>query len=332
MSYPLIILGAGASFDCVPEIRHASKERFRPPLTKNLFDKQFEDIINKYSEVKDLASSILASLRGGDNFEKILSDIKEKSQKNPDRLKQLVDFEMYLQELFKQISNEFGNQTGSNYGALIQEINDGFKRACIVNFNYDLLLEEALKEKITEDLNSYIDSTIKIIKIHGSCDWVYSIYDLFNDIKDPRKFLLENPLFTEQRRKEKTQRICRKKDYVVSNGAGKKFLYCPAIAIPLYGKDGFVCPKSHIDALEGALAQVDRILIIGWAANDQCLIDLIKDKIKRPIGITTVAGNESEINDIFGKFSESNFKRAAGFVGFSNFMGSKECKTFFGTA
>ena len=332
MSYPLIILGAGASFDCVPEIRHASKERFRPPLTKNLFDKQFEDIINKYSEVKDLASSILASLRGGDNFEKILSDIKEKSQKNPDRLKQLVDFEMYLQDLFKQISNEFGNQTGSNYGALIQEINDGFKRACIVNFNYDLLLEEILKERITEDLNSYVNGNIKVIKVHGSCDWVYPIYDDFDDIKDPRKFLLENPLFTEQCRKEKSQKISRKKGYVIFNQVRKKFLYCPAIAIPLYGKDGFVCPKSHIDVLERSLLEVDRILIIGWAANDPHLINLIKDKIKRPIGITIVAGNKNEINDIFGKFSEPNFQRAAELVGFSNFMGSKECKTFFGTS
>lgn len=337
MSYPLIILGAGASFDYVAEIREAKKAVFLggPPLTKDIFDKRFEEIIHKYSEVKDLASSVLASLRGGESFEKILSRIKEKSQENPQRLKQLVDFELYLQDLFKQISNQHGNQTGSNYRALVQEINDGFKKACIVNFNYDLLLEEALNGEITDDLHSYINGNIKIIKVHGSCDWVYPVDDLLNDIDDPRKFLLENPLFTEGRKNAKEQRIYRRNDYgytISKDGITKRFTYCPAIAVPLYGKDGFICPQTHVDVLDRALTEVDRILIIGWAANDQYLIDLIKDKIKRPIGVTVVAGNKNEVNDIFGKFSEAHFQRAAEYNGFSNFMSSKECKTFFGTA
>ena len=56
-------------------------------------------------------------------------------------------------------------------------------------------------------------------------------------------------------------------------------------------KDGFVCPKTHIDVLERSLADVDKILIIGWAANDQHLIDMIKEKqrdqSKLPLSLET---------------------------------------------
>ena len=331
MSYPLIILGAGASYDCVQETRSETGNHFRPPLTKDIFHKNFEDIINKHSEVKNLASSILSRLKEGENFESILTSIKNKAEKNQDRLKQLIDFEFYLQELFKTISKEYGNQTGSNYRALIQDIYDNFKKACIVNFNYDLLLDEALEIKTTDNLDSYIKGYIKIIKVHGSCDWVFSLQDHW-EIEDSREFLLQNPLYLDGCRARK-EPIFRFTSYSKYSKSGMKSCYGPAIAIPLYGKDGFVCPKTHIDVLERSLADVDKILIIGWAANDQHLIDMIKEKTKRPIEITVVAGNKKEIDDIFSKFPEEDkFLRAAECYGFSKFMGSKACKTFFGTA
>ena len=63
------------------ETRSEKGNHFRPPLTQDIFHKNFEDIINKHSEVKNLASSILSRLKEGENFESILTSIKNKAEK-----------------------------------------------------------------------------------------------------------------------------------------------------------------------------------------------------------------------------------------------------------
>ena len=70
MSYPLIILGAGASYDCVQETRSETGNHFRPPLTKDIFHKNFEDIINKHKRSEKFSLFYFIPFKGR---EKILN-------------------------------------------------------------------------------------------------------------------------------------------------------------------------------------------------------------------------------------------------------------------
>lgn len=338
MSYPLIIIGAGASYDYIKDSDRRKPDDFRPPLTADLFSRRFEAIIKKHGGVKNLAATILPALRYNNDFESVLLSIKEKEGRHSDRASQFMDLQFYLQKLFQEISDHYGDQTGNNYRSLIQEIRDGLRQACIVTFNYDLLLEEALSDQITDNLDSYITGPIKVIKTHGSCDWVYG-FDQYAEtiegsIDDPYEYLLKDPGYPQRHGDNfgERRKLYRQREYRIVDNTGKHHNYYPAIAIPLPGKNKFICPPKHINELERALSEIDKILIIGWRANDQQMVDLIKQKVKQPVGLTVISGSKEGIEHVCGKFSDAgNISRAAERVGFSDFMGSAECKTFFGT-
>ena len=333
MAYPLIILGAGASYDYIKLSQRtepiALKNKFRPPVTKNLFHPRFDRIIKGWSNISDLAASMNADLQNQKkDFESILLNYQVKSVKNGDRKKQLIDLLFYLQNLFKNISHEYGGQPANNYRALIQEVKDGFGKACIVTFNYDLLLEEALSKPL--DMDKYNSGDIKYIKAHGSCNWVYPFDDITqrsSRIGKSRDFLIAHPEYPEKNQQNFKPEIYIGKDYE----EGDNFYY-PAIAIPLPGKTGFICPKTHLSALEECLPEVDRILCIGWRANDSHLINLLEKYLKNNVALMVVNHSHDGAKYVFEKFANiKNVVSKSSYEGFSNFMGSDECKTFFET-
>jgi hypothetical protein len=85
MSYPLIILGAGASrdFQYLDDISAQMGTQIRssiPPLTSDLFDRMTQDKrLSEYPEMAGLVNTISSRLRGSEdkNFENILTEIYE---------------------------------------------------------------------------------------------------------------------------------------------------------------------------------------------------------------------------------------------------------------
>ncbi|MGH9198156.1 MAG: hypothetical protein ACRD1T_20785 [Acidimicrobiia bacterium] len=61
---------------------------------------------------------------------------------------------------------------------------------------------------------------------------------------------------------------------IVTGSVGGLVSAIPAIAIPTQTKTTFECPPEHIEALEEWLQEVDRILIIGWRAQERHFLDL----------------------------------------------------------
>jgi len=198
MSYPIIILGAGASFDYIADHLQVRENKLKPPLADGLCNpRRYEEIIKSYREVEPLIAGASAVL-GRKNLEEYLREVRDKSANNMERQKQLVAFEFYLHKLFQWISDGFGRQSANNYAELINQINDAAGEACLVTLNYDLLIEQCLDHFISEDLDSYIKGPIKLIKLHGSCDWVYWLdprRGAFSpiEIKDSYRYLTENP-------------------------------------------------------------------------------------------------------------------------------------------
>jgi len=55
----------------------------------------------------------------------------------------------------------------------------------------------------------------------------------------------------------------------------------PAIAIPVQGKAAFECPQEHLDLLERAIWQTNRVVTIGWRGVEQRFLDLYQARQSR---------------------------------------------------
>jgi len=342
---PIIIFGAGASYDYVRE--ELKDSRRRPPLAKDLFKTaHFEEIISKYPNVSALASYVISALERGDDVEQCLSAIYEtaKKQNNFVRKKQIIELMYYLHDLFQEISKSYRHAT-NNYSDIICHINDKGCGGCFVTFNYDVLLDLEMgfdyKKNELESLNVYIEKPIKLIKLHGSCDWVNYLRagDLssFPGItqQDSIEYLRLVPdiIFDEA---PGSPTLYRRKDYKYSSHGNTHHFY-PALAIPLVGKDKFVCPKQHIEQLIIQIQNTNRILIIGWKAADEALLSLLCQNIKNPTHITVVNKEDDKLFEVTKKRLEVLKNNVAGVeikienipMGFSNFMSSDKVIKFF---
>ncbi|OGZ31897.1 MAG: hypothetical protein A2V69_00590 [Candidatus Portnoybacteria bacterium RBG_13_40_8] len=331
MAYPVIILGAGASNDYIdldkrylPRQRHLEDIRidlnWQPPLGNDLFDTRFEKTIRGFPQVRLLASSIYSSNK---ELEDRLSELVENAVSKERIQKELLSFEFYLQNLFIKISENYKRPL-NNYATLIKSVHDFTDRnnkVCFATFNYDLLLDECLEEELNDkrsdtnsELPAYVKNPIKLIKLHGSCDWGYPLpnsfelepaankEELYKILMKDWNFLTNHKISLSIGRGGKIP-IYRSKNYYIENETKDRRLYLfPAVAIPLPQKD-FICPESHIKELETALGETDKILIIGWKAGDQRLINIMENTIKKPVMITIVSKGENDIDEIKKKLS-----------------------------
>lgn len=326
MSYPLIILGAGASYD------YSKFAPVRPPITKELVAGSYlnGDLLKKYALASVLLSEIESAVNThGQSFEQALYSIKERSGHIPEVQSQFISLEFYLQELFQQVSAGF--QKINNYKILQQHINTYFGgRACVVSFNYDSLFEDSIIGDSWNKMNDYISSNLKVIKLHGSHNWLYitqkGTVDFSDDYNDGYDFLIKNPHFLVSLRAKGGIAPYHKEE--LKRDTYFKF---PALAVPLPAKqDPIICPKSHIDILQKELSDIGRILIIGWRAADDYLLNLMKENVKRHVKFLVVSKEEESASEIVKRVSDKTGLSGEGiFGGFNNFVGSKKYHDFF---
>ncbi|MBA7677702.1 hypothetical protein ES703_85964 [subsurface metagenome] len=178
-------------------------------------------------------------------------------------------------------------------------------------------------------MRSYIKGSLKLIKLHGSHDWAYVGESdreklRFLNITNSYEYLKRYPDHISNLQKNNIYPYHVKQ---LERGGIFKF---PAIAMPLPEKQNYICPPQHIDSLKQALNETDRILVIGWAARDQQLLDLIKENINKKIPITIVSGNIDSSKLIKEKFqSMGNFDCHRFNGGFTDFIASNDFEEFF---
>lgn len=343
MAYPLIILGAGASFDYIeqnkyPERFHDLFNKFKPPLSNNIFDAvKFIDFIDRYSPyTTEIGSYINNRIAGGKiTLEQCLTDIRyNKISKNPEISKQIVSLLFYLADLFSAVSREYF-VSHNNYTDLLFRIKANGGKACFVNFNYDLLLEKNLKFGLepTDTINDYVSGQIKVIKIHGACNWFYGRPVIGHSKRASYNYALSDAQVILDRSNQEYNIVinnptnCRDLSYEGTEPEIKVFH--PAIAIPIQSKV-YVCPESHIQILKDKLKQVDRVIIIGWKAADPFLVELLKEELSnRQIPIALVTGTKSK-DGVLSNLGESLAKnvKLINQTGFTDFMQSEESEGF----
>lgn len=303
----LVILGAGASYDSHFWYKNQNIfDHWRPPLANEIFDTrpEFLNIIEKYPSAQSVFSLYSTIKDLEDYFQKKYDQAKKHDSIEVE--KTLINLRYYLQHLFYVVSENMKNAGYSNIDKLIDHINDYVIRTgeevLIVNFNYDLLVEQSLQKIYYNSysdhysINEYLSNKIKLIKPHGSCNWfrmfTYNAFHLRQDEK------LWQHLLSNNITQDKIDSLLGPNYYIspynVNVGKGTsgqmQYLY-PQIFIPLKEKDDFCMPKEQIDYLLEYLSKVEDILIIGWKGYEAHFNNILKENIgNKPVKIQVVNG------------------------------------------
>ncbi len=332
---PIIILGAGASTGYVSPDYDMRDQRWKPPLSNNIFNIKYSSFFDRYPEMKNLASEAMRSVPHRESFEQYLTRIKEKrASSDKDKQTQLMILGYYLQELFFTISQEYGNQHINSYRSLIEIVKEYGGEALIIDFNYDLLFEQNISE-IDDRIDSYVSGPIKVVKLHGSCDWVYSVRKMFSDETSSYSFIKEDPWFFTHPLNQKPKLLEFRRPnigslYNLNNDRLNYYLF-PAIAVPLIEKNSFICPELHVEALKSALKSTDKILSIGWRGTEKNFIDLLSTELKQNVNFTIVSSGRPSAEKTMANLShisKLNFTLSSQ-EGFVNFIKSEEVDDFF---
>lgn len=306
MTKLLTIFGAGASHDSLDDKHGTAKQvAYKPPLANQLFLKNghFNAIIEKYpcmsATVTDIRKDIEIEIKKGGNIENVLNKKVVLSKTNPHIKNQLSEMTRYLGELLGHCSDQYVS-FGSNYERFIDKLLIHDIECIFLTFNYDTLLETAIKN-VTDQAyihkDDYIHNQFPIIKAHGSWNWIK------NDTDEIEVSAHMDP------------------DSI------SVFGHDLCLGLPITNKHGFSCPDSHVECLKKSFADIDSIFVVGWAANDKYFLDFLSDStlgVGKTMPVTVVGTNEESCNRIHEKIrtafemtSQNNY-----LGGFSNFMNS----------
>jgi hypothetical protein len=301
----MVILGAGASYDSNPysPARGASQEHpHRMPLAKELFSDRplFEQVLAQFPECDPIVADLLP--RTPDfSIERELQRLSDEAEQDPKRHQQLAAVRYYLHAMIHECETQWLRvaRGRTNQVALMDRLRR--KQAggiCLVTFNYDTMIEHALRSVDVEidGLPSYVSNdSYKLIKLHGSANWAHIIPTGLDLIPEQgqdqvRKWIIRNINsltvdYSQFRIIESYPMAFRDEEQTTMYRGGlyekrqSRIGLFPAIAIPVEKKIAFECPAEHIHVLESCLPQVDRLIVVGWRATEIPFLKLLADEI-----------------------------------------------------
>jgi hypothetical protein len=346
----MVIFGAGASYDSVPTYLppptpiqphggDAPNKHHRPPLANELFENRplFAQTMQLYPECEPIIPRLRAL--NGETVESALQDLQEKAEQYPRGHCQLAAIRYYLSHTKDLWTNVACGVT--NYKTLLDQIERAHRDdelVCLVTFNYDTMLEDALADfdlKI-QVLADYIDAHrfYRVFKPHGSTNWVRLV-------RAPKlEATSTNVAVARQALIQRAPELQLSSDFRMANLQSTAWLegwpVFPAIAIPVDKKSHFECPQEHLDELTALLPKVTKLLLIGWRATEAHFLELLKIHLKKGVRLYTVAGSEMESANINralqtalpGIFSGSVIDPDRNGTGFTNFVLSRRLESF----
>ena len=302
-----IILGAGASFDCVPKIlgpdiqdlgehRHLIKrqvENWQPPIvSKMLGSEAFNRFLNNHLHAADIFNDIRMEISKEISFEKALRSRWESDNEH-------IRFKMRfvpiaLQQFFYRVSESYTDQP-ANYSAVVsQTVGRGITTA-FITVNYDTILDKVLCRfrrgpdgKRLTTVGSYVsEPDWLLVKLHGSVDWGYRL--------GAKGGTTEAVVATEELR-----HFGREEIQVLSNPGDLRegpHPFYPALALPVEGKYGFVCPPNHEAKLVAHLQDCRNFLFVGFSARDSDLLECLSENVRRVQRLWIVTGPD-DLEDV----------------------------------
>jgi hypothetical protein len=312
----MVIFGAGASFDSSstypvgqgPPDANAEDSHnafYRPPLAKDLFANRpiFMNSIEAFPQCKPIVPRLRAPavISGALSIEGLLQTIEAEAAAYPPGLRELAAVRCYLQRAIGDSQNRWIQVTRgiTNYLWLLREIERTRKDAkpvCLVTFNYDTLLENALgalsADHRIDRMEDYMDrpTLFRVFKPHGSINWAQMVE---NEI--PGNINVEAPTTVLRYLIDHAEALRITNEFALcppgAMGVVNRMPAFPAIAIPVEKKNQFACPQTHLDRLAEVLTEVSKILMIGWRATEAHFLTLLKQHLRPGVQVCVVAGN-----------------------------------------
>jgi hypothetical protein len=268
----LIVAGAGASFDSVPEPGWSKEQRnneeLRPPLAAELFEARAHHL-QSLAKFRDCAPMV-AELRNATSVEDAIEALVTYRQSGHEQTaRQLMALRYYISNVVLNSTETWRTmaQGATNYAALINKVERWRARTGdrveIVTFNYDTMIEAALTRVAGASFDRMDDygfgDAYGVFKLHGSVNWD-RIVDAGPDAL-PKDLIQNAP-------------SVRLHDTFVLTARSQGLATIPAIAIPTRTKSSFECPEEHVRLLRQQLSTVDRILVIGWRAQERTFLEM----------------------------------------------------------
>ena len=317
----MVIFGAGASYDSSPtyppDQPFASTDdvydkSYRPPLAKDLFANRplFVEALDLFPQCKSIVPRLRdpAVTRGQASIESVLQEIEQQAETYPRGKQELAAVRCYLQRAIAECERHWLATTRgvTNYLSLLREIErnrTGNEPACLVTFNYDTLLESALRDLGDENainrMEDYTDGSrlFRVFKLHGSINWgqeLDSSVPASINTNDPRSVLRYLVEHAADLRISDRFAICSASQM----GSVNNRPVFPAIAIPVEKKQVFQCPQSMIEVLTALLPSVNKVMMIGWRATEEHFLALLRAHLRRGVFASIVAGGAAPAEEI----------------------------------
>jgi hypothetical protein len=313
----LIIIGAGASYDC-----GIKDERQRPPLANELFQDRCIGPGSYYQG----AYQLCADLAHTNDIEAYFQNKWDRivSYFDPNALSKIINVQFYLHDLFVGISKNCVNPKQSNYKSLVNLVDDYSVRTgehvAFVNFNYDLLLEDALNKCVKynfNDIDDYVDyqsRKLLLFKPHGSCNFIRKLDASIAEILPPHFEMRSVSTLAEFLYKENRDldyilgklngeiELLGKDEIIRNTDTPELVTYLPQLLIPYKAKDSFVMPAKHEIWMEHFLSGIDEIIVIGWKGTEAKFQHLLKRRLhNKKVTITTITGSDDSARKEFSQ-------------------------------
>jgi hypothetical protein len=280
----LVIFGAGATYDAVnprnldeiPELRPP-----QPPLASELFAVRpsFGQFIDRYGPLRAIIDRMRDAAVGGTTsieheFESIVSEAAD----NLTVRRQLAGARFYLHDGIEDSTLTYARAANgvTNYHVLVDRINAALASrpdsVTYVTFNYDRLLEQAIKDTLRRPfrvLEDYVrNDRPAVIKLHGSVGWTQVCLGLRTkvDRTDQVSFEWLMDRIDDIRLSVDEYRL-RPWDQV---DPGEEVGF-PAITVPTERKtaNNFTLPPAHLAVLRQRIPQVLQVLVVGWRGHEE---------------------------------------------------------------
>ncbi len=341
----VIVIGAGASFDSLGPrylpLAELANPGWRPPLTAGLFEPRadtFGNVISQFPDVRPLIIQLADAVDAGEQVEDAIQRIAAASAGSDRGSRQLAALQFYLQEVLWRagVTWAAGAYGLTNYVQLVDAVerwrSQRRELVAYVTFNYDLMLEEALGPLVDRtSFDGYVAESTWLLKVHGSVDWGRGMQMGSTYVDgDHRAMLIDRApehsavsgpwgFFTSYERSQPREPLSR-----------PELLLYPALALPTRSKSSFVLPQGHFEMLERAVRGMDRLLVIGWRAQDDDFLDVLS-RAGQPIDGVVVTSHADSAESVVRTLRERMPALSAtpDGTGFSGFVGSADGLTAF---
>jgi hypothetical protein len=305
-----VILGAGASYDSIgaipaPNVARTPQEGWdyqgRPPLASQLFGVQFAGLLDDFPSMRVVYDELsrLGTGEADPTIEETLEAFQKEAESGADaqRWRHMGAIRFYLRRAIGMCANWSGNTHGiTNYTRLVGQVRrwaDQSKprqSATFITFNYDTLLDDACYEVglRKQDLASYVGEQFALAKFHGSVNWsdpIANAAELFGGRLPPVAEVIRR--FAEV----KTTGVVRLASGTeINTTEGDLAEALPGLAVPLVTKASAYCPEAQLGRMDDALADCEKLLVIGWRGAEDHFWRRVKRRADTPQVLVVTGG------------------------------------------